>query len=630
MAPEFLCLTLAMSLLAPQNPVALDPLDPLTAAELLTVREVLEQAGRLTPELRFATVALREPPKEAVIIQRVSGSIGRTAEALLFDWASSTPLRAHVDLRRRKLIRWDTLPAREPPMRVMIRRRLEEIVRKDPRWLDVLARRGIRDPALVSLLPAIGETATIPWENGRRVVRAQGFHQEKLAATNRIRGVRLNVDLTRGAVIELLDTVSITGPDDPDSSTPTPATTLRDSPADDPFSLRGTEVRWRSWRFHFGVHPRRGLELWDIRWVDDGRVRPVLYRASVSEAMASYGDPGFTVWYPRDAGNDGLGNAQENSAVPLSDAPAGAAYVDAVMPDEFGRPVIAARAVAIYERDGGVLWRHSRRSSRARQLVLTSHSTIDNYDFVFNWIFGEDGGIDVEVQLTGLMLVYRMSGDEPATGRHSGSSHQVAPGVLAPSHQHFFSYRLDFDVDGAIPNRVLEMDTRSLLRSRRANPEGLWFTMQERTLATESGAVRSPDPAANRMWRIVNPGRNNQLGEPVGYAVVPGVSAVPFAATRSGMRRQVGFLDAQLFVTPFRRDEQYAAGEFQNFGLRDEGLTRWIRDDRNLLDTDVVLWYTLGVTHLPRPEEYPVMPTTRAGFRIIPSGFFGQNPAFRD
>ena len=631
MVPGFRNLTLAVSLLAPQIPVAsLDPLDPLTAAELLTVREVLEHAGRLTPELRFATVALREPPKEAVIRQRVSGSVGRTAEALLFDWTSSTPFRAHVDLRRRKLIRWDTLPAREPPMRVMIRRRLEEIVRKDPRWLEALARRGILDPALVSLIPAIAETATIPWENGRRVVRAQGFHQEKLGAANRIRGVRLKVDLTRGAVVELLDTVSVTGPPDADSATPTPGTTLRVPAADDPFSLRGSEVRWRSWRLRFGVHPRRGLELWDIGWVDGGRVRPVLYRASVSEAMAAYGDPGFTVWYPRDAGNEGLGNAQENSAVPLSDAPAGAVYVDAVMPDEFGRPVTVPRAAAVYERDAGVLWRHSRRSVRARQLVLTSHSTIDNYDFVFNWIFGEDGSIDVELQLTGLMLVYRMTGEEPATARHSGSSHLVAPGVLAPSHQHFFSYRLDFDVDGAIPNRVSEMDTRSLPRSRRANPEGLWFTMEERTLLTESGAVRSPDPAANRMWRIVNPGRTNPLGVPVGYAIVPGVSAVPFAATESAMRRQVGFLDAQLFVTPFRRDEQYAAGEFQNFGLRDEGLTRWIRDDRNLLDTDVVVWYTLGVTHLPRPEEYPVMPAARAGFRIMPSGFFGQNPAFRD
>lgn len=632
MFPGMLALPLALSLVTVQDtargrPAAAltrDPLDPLTAVEILTVREVLEQAGRLTPELRFATIALREPPKEAVIRQRISGAVGRTAEALLFDWASSTPIRAHVDLRRRKLIRWDTLPTREPPMRVMLRRRVEEIVRKDPRWLDALSRRGIRDPALVNLTPAVRESATIPWENGRRVVRAQGYHQEWLPPANQLRGVRLSVDLTRGEVLELVDTLSVAQTARPE---PLATAVINNAPAAQAaaaFSVRGSEVRWRSWRLRFGVHPRRGLELWDIGWIEGGRTRPVLYRASVSEAMAAYGDPGFSVWYPRDGGNEGLGNAQDNSAVPTGDAPPGAMFVDAIMPDDFGRPVPSPRAVAIYERDGGVLWRHSRRSARARQLVLTSHSTIDNYDFVFTWIFGEDGSIDVEVSLTGLMLIYRATGEGPA-GRHSG--HPVAPGIQAPSHQHFFSYRLDFDVDGASPNRVLEMDTRSLKKNRRDNREGLWFAMEERPLGSESEAVRPADPAANRMWRIVNPSLKNPLGEPVGYAVVPGISALPFAAASSRMRHQVGFLEAQLFVTPFRRDEQYAGGEFQNFGWLDEGLTRWIRNDRNLLDTDVVLWYTLGVTHLPRPEEFPIMPGSRAGFRLVPSGFFGRNPA---
>jgi primary-amine oxidase len=635
MAPTVLSLALAASLLGVQDTlrpgaphaVTPDPLDPLTSAEILTVREVLAQAGRLTPELRFATVALREPPKNAVLLQRISGSVGRTAEALLFDWASSTPIRAHVDLRRRKIIRWDTLPAQEPPMHVVIRRRIEEVVRKDPRWTAALARRGISDPAIVSLIPALGESAPLQWANGRRVVGAQGFHQEKLPTLNRVRGIRLRVDLTSGSVLELTDTSSarpspITSPTARPASATTPT-----APSAAPFNVKGSEIRWRNWRLRFGVHPRRGLELWDIGWMENGRLRPILYRASVSEAMSAYGDPGFAVWYPRDAGNDGLGNSQENSSVPLADAPAGAVYADAVMPDDFGQPVTAPRAVAIYERDGGVLWRHSRRAARARQLVLTSHSTIDNYDFVFNWILGEDGSIEVEVNLTGLMLVYRMREDAAGSAEHAPSSHLVAPGVFAPSHQHFFSYRLDFDVDGAIPNRVLEMDTRSLRRSRRTNPEGLWFTMEERPLATESEAVRLPDPAANRMWRIVNPDRKNQLGESVGYTVVPGISALPFAASSSRMRRQAGFLNAQLFVTPFRRDEQYAAGEFQNFGWRDEGLVRWTRDDRNLLDTDIVLWYTLGITHIPRPEEYPIMPVARAGFRLIPSGFFGRNPS---
>ena len=42
---------------------------------------------------------------------------------------------------------------------------------------------------------------------------------------------------------------------------------------------------------------------------------------------------------------------------------------------------------------------------------------------------------------------------------------------------------------------------------------------------------------------------------------------------------------------------------------------------------DVVVWYTMGVTHIPRPEEWPVMPVTHVGFKMIPGGFFSRNPA---
>ncbi|HSE53199.1 MAG TPA: hypothetical protein VLB00_13480 [Gemmatimonadales bacterium] len=605
-----------------------DPLDPLSAAEITAARQVLEQSGRLTATMRFASLTLREPPKDAVLTQRGSPSVGRTAEAILFDWATSTPVRAHMDLRRARLIRWDTLPSREPPMRIMIRRRLEEIVRGDPRWISALARRGITDPALVSLIPALRESAPLPTENGHRVVQAQGFHQDALPGASAIRGIRLRVDLTAGAILELSESRSAITRIDSAQLTGLAVAPLPDPPASPSFTVTGTEIRWQSWRLRYGVHPRRGLELWDVRWMDGARARPVLYRASVSEAMAAYGDPGFPVWYPRDAGNDGLGNAQMNSAVPLADAPAGAVYTDAVMADDFGRPVPVPRAVAIYQRDGGLLWRHSRSARRARQLVLTSHATIDNYDFTFNWIFGEDGAIDVEVQLTGMMLMYPAGRDRTLPAGHSASSHLVAPGIVAPSHQHFFSYRLDLDVDGAGPNRAFEQNTRALPRSRRSNPEGLWFAMEDQLLPTEASAIRGPDPAANRNWRVLNPARTNRLGEAVGYALVPGVTALPFAAAGSPVGRTGGFVTAQLFITPYHRDEMYASGEFQNFGLQDEGLLRWIRGNRNLRDADLVLWYTLGVTHIPRPEEFPVMPASRAGFRLMPSGFFDASPVW--
>ena len=598
-----------------------DPLDPLTASEIVLARETLRESGRLSPEMRFGLLALREPAKGSVLGGRAGQPYGRSAEAWLFDWATSTGIVAQIDLRRRKIFRWDTLSSREPPTRIMVRRRLEEIVRRDPRWAQSLGRRGVPLDQ-VSLLGQFGEFG-VPWEDGRRVIRARPFGQEAMPDATWLRGLRIRVDLTRGTVAEFTDTMMV--PTLPSAPSPR-AQSQRPVPRPAPFTMTGSLIRWKNWQLRFGLHPRRGLELWDVGWIDRGSFRPILYRASVSEAMAVYGDPRFALWYPRDAGNEGLGNSQYNAAVPGGDVPDDAVLADAVMADDLGHPAPVAGAIGIYERDGGTLWRHSRRAVRGRQLVLTSHATIDNYDFVFNWVLGEDGAIDVEVLLTGLMLVYRTE-DSPSADSTHGSSHLVAPGILAPVHQHFFSYRLDFDVDGARPNQVTEIDTHAQPWRLRSNPEGVWFSMAETRLDNEAAAARPADPGAGRFWRVTSPARRNSLGQPTGYALLPGVSAVPYNQARSVVRRQASFLDAQLFVTAYRKEEMYAGGEFQNFGPRDEGLSAWIKAARPLGNTDVVLWYTLGVTHLPRPEEYPVMPAARAGFRLVPSGFFSSNPA---
>ena len=40
-----------------------------------------------------------------------------------------------------------------------------------------------------------------------------------------------------------------------------------------------------------------------------------------------------------------------------------------------------------------------------------------------------------------------------------------------------------------------------------------------------------------------------------------------------------------------------------------------------------MVWHTFGVTHVPRPEDWPVMPVEYAGFHLVPVGFFDRNPA---
>ena len=45
-----------------------------------------------------------------------------------------------------------------------------------------------------------------------------------------------------------------------------------------------------------------------------------------------------------------------------------------------------------------------------------------------------------------------------------------------------------------------------------------------------------------------------------------------------------------------------------------------------MADADVVIWHSFGVTHVPRVEDWPVMPVEQTGFWLKPANFFDANP----
>ncbi len=79
-------------------------------------------------------------------------------------------------------------------------------------------------------------------------------------------------------------------------------------------------------------------------------------------------------------------------------------------------------------------------------------------------------------------------------------------------------------------------------------------------------------------------------------------------------------------MTPYDPNERYPAGEFVNQSTGDDGLPTWTAKDRPIENTDVVLWHSFGIHHLPRPEDHPVQSCVYCGFTLAPSGFFDQNP----
>ena len=118
------------------------------------------------------------------------------------------------------------------------------------------------------------------------------------------------------------------------------------------------------------------------------------------------------------------------------------------------------------------------------------------------------------------------------------------------------------------------------------------------------------------------------MGNPVAYKLLPPATPVMLAGENSLHGRRGGFARHNLWVTPHNDDELYAdAGPFTNLHSGDAGLKKYTAQDRNVANTDVVVWHTFGVTHVPRPEDWPVMPVEYAGFTLLPVGFFDRNPA---
>jgi primary-amine oxidase len=343
--------------------------------------------------------------------------------------------------------------------------------------------------------------------------------------------------------------------------------------------------------------------------------------------VVPYGDPGPMHGWKNafDAGEWGLGR-MANSLVLGCDCLGEIRYLDAVGCTEKGKPFVQRNVVCIHEEDYGILWKHVDMHTgrtevrRSRRLVVSSISTVGNYEYGFYWYFYLDGTMQLEVKLTGIMSTMAV---EPGSPDPKFAT-MVAPQLAAPFHQHLFNVRMDMEVDGP-ENCVYEVDVVASPPGP-DNPMDNAFETVATLLASESDACRLVDPHRSRTWKVVNRKVKNGLGSPVAYKLLPGSTPTLLAGENSSVAKRAGFAKKNLWVTRFDPSERRAAGDHPNQHIGGDGLPRFVAQNRPLVDEDVIVWYTFGVTHVPRPEDWPVMPVEYTGFSLVPFGFFDRNP----
>jgi primary-amine oxidase len=625
------------------------PLEPLSGEEIEAASALLKRAAGLSDAVRFVFVTLAEPAKADVLAwQPGTPPPPRRAFVVLRDRDRRMTCEAVVDLGDGTLVSYRDVEGVQAPIMGEEFFACEETVRADPRWQEAMRKRGVTDFDLAMIDPwASSYTGPQDDPAARRIARPLTWMRTAPGENGYARpveGLLVVVDLDEMRVVDVEDHGVVPLPPQPGNYEPEfladpanvpPTPTIRDDirtiditqPDGPSFDVDGHEVIWQKWKLRLGFTPREGLVLHQVSYQDGDRLRPIIYRASLAEMYVPYGDPAPTHRFKNvfDQGEYGVGWLA-NSLTLGCDCVGHIRYFDGVVNDQDGRPVTIENAICMHEEDDGIAWKHTDfrtdavQVRRRRRLVISSIVTVGNYEYGFFWYLYNDGSIEYQVKLSGIISTGAIPvGETPEHGV------LVAPGLYGPHHQHFFCVRMDMAVDGTA-NSVVEVDSVPSPAGP-ANPGGNAWTTQRTVLETELQARRSIDPLKGRFWRIENPSEISALGAPTAYKLMPGENVAPMFAPDSRFAARAGFTASHLWVTAYDPAENFAAGDYPNQSPGGSGLPAYAAADRPIADADVVVWYTFGAHHVVRPEDWPVMPVSTAGFHLKPTGFFTGNPA---
>ena len=613
------------------------PLDQITADEINTAVELCRSSESVMDDALFVNISLVEPDKEFVRNFKEGDDCPRNLKIRGIDSQPDGGFVAILDVVAKKIAKVDRVPNEAQVSYSMAEVfAAQELTKADERYQEALKKRDITDLDLVQIDPwPAGGIVHESIEPGHRALKTISFLREDEtdnAYAKPITGVISHIDLTLQKVTHVEDHGVVPMPKaqaryDADSQAE-----LRNQPKkiditqpDGPgFEVKGNLISWEGWQVRVTVNPDEGPVLHQLSL--DGR--SILHRVALSDMVVPYGtaDPMHSWKAVHDGTEYGFGTLVTSLTLGC-DCLGEIHYMDANMLMFDGSVNTIESAICIHEEDYGIQWKHmdmnmlgANEVRRSRRLVISSIATIGNYDYGLFWYLYLDGTVQCEVKLTGIVGISAY--DEKV--HRKDQDFRISDELVAPIHQHLFCVRMDWDLESG-DNQLYETNVEALPISD-DNPHGMQLSAVAKHLKTESEAKRNVSNASSRTWKIINANKTNSFGLPSGYKLLPGNTPALIAHPDSPPGKRASFAKHNLWATPFDKGEQAAAGEYSVMHSGQGGLDELTASNRDISECDLVTWHTFGVTHTPRPEDWPVMPVEYCGFHLIPVGFFEKNP----
>jgi primary-amine oxidase len=627
-------------------PAVYHPLDALTPAEYWVVYKTVRDAGHTEEKTLFTSVLLHEPDKQYVLGWKPGEAIERKADVVLYYKGKS--YAALVNITTAKVESFTELKDAQAPFTTTEEQEVNDSIKHDPQVVAALKKRGITDLNLVTCYATPGGYIGLKEQDGRRIGWGgcdYNIDSENGQEDREVGGIFFTVDmaskkLTRFEDYGVTPMPPISEVYDPNGGPALPGTKpiVVMQPEGPSFTIKDGEVSWQNWHFRFRVDPRSGPVINMASLDYQGKRRSVLYEGSLSEMYVPYQDPEET-WNSHvflDSGeyfmNTGLGIPK-----PLqkgTDCPDYATYFSGTFFHENGTPFVRPQLACMFERTSGdPAWRHGESDNisgrPSRELVLRTIAVVGNYDYILDWRFEQEGAITVAVGATGELEVKPVKGKEDLMGKDAEGNmvefgHMVAPFTDGVDHDHFFSFRLDLDVDGTKNN--FEVDKLVQYKLPASSARKTIWAMKADCIGTEGSAMQDISIQHPAMWRFTNPDVKNELGYPTSFEIMPGLTGASLLSPEDWPQKRAGFSDHQLWVTPYDAKERYAAGVYVSGSKGTDGLPVWVKQNRNIMNTDIVAWYTMAFHHVPRPEDWPQMPTMWHDFTLRPFDFYSKSP----
>ncbi len=617
------------------------PLDSLSADEYADVFRVLATASSVDENTIYNSVELKQPTKSFVTQWSPGESFPRVAIATVM--IDKQFFRAEVDLVSNAVTSWDE-SAGQGMLTSIDMGTANRVALADPRFVDSMGQRGITDFDMLRCTGlASGNFGTVAEQAQRNFKVTCSIRQSEVSAYVQVAGVVVTVDVLSETVIDFVDTGIVPLPQDPWGHSEEEilerfgergeeAHQTQMSQADGVgYEIDGSGVSWDIWKFRFSVDDRPGVMLNNVEVRDGDTWRSVLYEMYLSEVFVPYSDPSEG-WYWRtymDSGEYGFGDAM-TTLTPGVDCPEHATYLNTPSPDFDGTVEEREATICIFERTiGDPIWRRRADGRAATDLVVRYAAAVGNYDYLMDYVFKQDGSMKAMVGAVGIDAVKAVAAtdmESPTAAEDTRFGTLIRPNIVAANHSHFFNFRIDFDIDGEqnsfmkakmVPTTVIDDVPRT----------SIW-TVQREFPQSETAAVTKIHTQTPAYLAILNPNIKNGLKQNPGYVLIPGGSVAHSLLDVEDMPvKRNDYVDNQYWVTPYDARERYAGGEFSVQSDGSDTLGNWVSADRLIANTDIVSWYTVGFHHIPRSEDWPVMPAHWVGFTLAPFNFFDHNPS---